>query len=451
MRAVYVQPENARAQFDLGHFLLKAERFEPAAAAFLQAVVLDPAQARFVIDFGIALFNLGIAPRAARALGWGVTLAPDEVDAHHMRGKALYRAKDYRGAEVAYRRVLALHPEHAGAFANLAAVLRHLGAVADAHRLILSALCLMPDAPLVNYAFGTTCLTLGLDRPGWRYCDWRLHPTIAPLGPLPGRPWRGEDLSGQSIRVQAEQGLGDTIQFVRFVPMLKARGAKVTLVVQRQLLTLVRQFDPDIAVYGTGDMVPETDFYVALMSLPYALGLDCQTKPWAGPYLTMAPDARLPKGKRKRIGIAWSGNPINPHDLYRRMSLHELSRLFVRHDLEFHVLQAQISPEEQALIDRHPHVVTHDPQRDMTETAALIGAMDLVITIDTVIAHLAGALAAPTWVMLTYAADWRWGVDRADCPYYPSQRLYRQTHDGDWQPVLGSVLDELSLHLPVED
>jgi hypothetical protein len=257
--------------------------------------------------------------------------------------------------------------------------------------------------------------------------------------------WRGELLNGKIILLHAEQGLGDTIQFARFVPLVAARGGRVILEVQPPLLRLLEPLPGVEKVIPAGSDLPAFDCHCPLMSLPLALGTTLETIPSPEGYLSAEPDPQfMSASKNLRIGVAWSGNPHHKGDATRSMPLEALAPLASVPGLSLISLQKGAGVEQLSpLKDRLPIHDGASTHADMFETAALVRTLDLVLSVDTSIAHLAGAMAKPVWIMLPWVADWRWMEQRADSPWYRSARLFRQNAAGDWASVAEQIVAAL--------
>jgi len=263
--------------------------------------------------------------------------------------------------------------------------------------------------------------------------------------------WRGsEALAGKTILLHAEQGLGDTLQFVRYAPLLAARGADVVLEVQAPLVRLLSGLRGVAAVVARQAPLPRYDFHCPLLSLPLACGTTLQTIPAEVPYVAPADAdvavwrARLPQG-RPRIGLAWSGERSHDNDFNRSMRLATLLPLLDLPDVAFVSLQHEVRAEDAALLHGRSDVVQIGPSfQDFADTAAAIAALDAVIAVDTAVAHLAGAMNAPLFLLLPFAADFRWLRERTDSPWYPSARLYRQPRFGEWDSAVTVLRQELA-------
>jgi tetratricopeptide (TPR) repeat protein len=421
--AIAMDANHARSHNDLGTALSALGRHEEAVACFHRAIALQP-------DFAHPYGNLGAAlhalDRDAEAIGWieqSLQLSGDKAIAHCDLGTTLAWLNRHDEAIAQYRLAQSVRPGFARA--------RHSEAL--------------------------SLLTLGEFRTGWELHEARLADPRTANGRRDSREpaWRGEDIAGRTILLHAEQGLGDDIQFVRYVPLVAARGATVLLQVHRGLKTLLGHVPGADAVFESHESLPPFELQCSLMSLPLALRTELDSIPAAVPYLRAEPQRiaawreQLGPRRRMRIGIAWAGNPSHANDRNRSMPLGLLEGLLSRHDIDFHMLQIDVREADRATLARLPRLHNHIAVLcDMADTAALISLLDLVITVDTAVAHLGGALAVPTWVMLPWAADWRWMLDRSDTSWYPTMRLFRQAQMGDWRGVLAAVsqaLDRWSL------
>ena len=263
--------------------------------------------------------------------------------------------------------------------------------------------------------------------------------------------WRGEtDIAGKSILLQAEQGLGDTLQFIRYAPLVAALGARVVVRVQPTLGALLARLPIADTVLTFADAVPDVDVQCPIMSLPLVFRTTLANVPAQAPYIGASPEylmlwqALLGLRRRRRIGIAWFGRQNRPQ---RSMPLQALAPLLLaRQDLEFHSLQKEIPDADRHWLATHRAMVDHSAdQKNFADTAALVAQMDMVLSIDTSLAHLAGALGKPVWIMLPFSADWRWLVGRTDTPWYPTARLFRQKRPDDWEGVVAEVAQALSV------
>jgi hypothetical protein len=287
---------------------------------------------------------------------------------------------------------------------------------------------------------------------GWRGFElrWKRPEMLAYASGGSAPLWLGEaPVAGRTLLLRSEQGLGDTIQMLRYVPRLAAEGASVLLAVQPPLETLAAAVPGVSALVRLGDPIPPHDLQAPLMSLPLAMGTLADTVPWDGPYLTVPPGqaeawtARLGPRRGLRVGLAWSGNPKHLNDRNRSLALVALEPL-LREDAEFVSLQKDYAPADRARL-AELGVANHAAAlHDLADTAGLIAQMDLVIAVDTSVAHLAGAMGKPVWLLLPFAGDFRWGVEGERTPWYPSARLFRQAAPGGWAGVIGRVAQALA-------
>jgi hypothetical protein len=300
-------------------------------------------------------------------------------------------------------------------------------------------------------------LALGRYTPGWKALEarWIQRPDGPPVVDRHGdHPrWRGRGrLAGRTIVLHAEQGNGDTIQFVRYAPLLARQGARVIVEVQDSLVALLRSLEGVQAVVPMDAAIPSFDMHCPLMSLPLACRTTLETIPAELPYLAAPPDRLAAWGQRlgprvagkRRIGLAWSGNPDHAQNRARSIPLERLAPLLHRTDCEFHVALTPMPAADRAAMEALPRVIDHSiALQDFADTAALLSHMDVVISVDTSVAHLAGALARPVFVLLPFSAEWRWLIGRGDSPWYPTARLFRQARTGDWDSVVRAVMDAL--------
>lgn len=289
----------------------------------------------------------------------------------------------------------------------------------------------------------------GLYRDGWALYEARREIADHPEHtlPVPVPSWRPDlPLAGRRLLLWHEQGLGDMIQMLRFVPLLARRGARIVLAVQPPLKRLAASLPGVTEVVAAGDTFAEVDYHCPLMSLPYLLGIRLAAVPAALPYLRIPEDRiaawrdRLGPAPRRRIGIVCSGEASNTLDPWRSIPAAAFAPLLARRDLEFHVLHSEIRPADRDYLAGLPNVRMHEAAlTDLCETGALALQMDRVISVCTAVAHLSGALALPTWLLVATRAHWLWLTRRTDSPWYPTLRLFRQQEVGDWQPVMGEV------------
>jgi tetratricopeptide (TPR) repeat protein len=447
-----VDPQCARLQ-RLGDALQSAEAFDEAVRTYRALLAIAPSSADAWLALATAKAQLGHDVEAQACLERAETLAPNGQLAIE-RAIAWRRIARFDRAEAICRETIGRDrgSEHAKvATLILATVLLDVRRPAEAVAALNEARRTWSDDPDLQLAEALGHLLLGELAVGWRLLEARFRAgVIQPLRltaaqPLADRPrWTGETLAGRSILVDAEEGMGDTLQLLRYVPLLAARGARVVLAIYRPLARLVATLPGGVEVAIKGAPLPATDFQIPMLSLPGAFGTTLETIPWSGPYL--AADAaqitawrsRLGAAEHLRIGLVWAGNPRHTNDANRSMPARLLAGLVEDRRHRFFSLQvgaraADIAALPAAVSDLSPYLT------DYAETAAVVAALDLVISVDTSVAHLAGALGTPVWVLLPRGPDWRWLLDRADTPWYPTMRLFRCPAPRDWATPLGEI------------
>jgi hypothetical protein len=380
---------------------------------------------------------------------------PEFTDAYNNLGLAYLSLGRHGEAVDAIRRTLALKPDLAEAHCNLGAVLHAQNRIAEATESYQRALDLDPDLVKAKLNLGMIQLVSGNFTEGWKNYELRWNDAPLHRRDFEQPQWRGEPLNGARILIHAEQGYGDTLQFLRYVPMVRAAGGTVILEVQSRLRRLAAALTGVAQVVCQGDPLPAFDWQCPLLSLPLAFGTTLETIPAQTPYLSIPEeahekmDALLWPKDGLRVGLIWNGNPTFLHDRYRFRSIplplfrpiFEIAGLHL-FSLQVGEATAQLAQAPGNLIDLSPSV------SDMADTAAQIAKLDLVISADTSVPHLAAALGIPTWVLMPYSPDWRWLQEREDCPWYPSMRLFRQSQPGEWEPVMQRVRSALMVKFP---
>ncbi len=381
-----------------------------------------------------------------------LALCPGHADALGNRGNTLMRLNRVEEAVATYERLLELAPDNASLLANRAAALRRLDRPNEALASARKALAIKPGFAQARFVEAVACLSLGDFAAGWQAYEARWHVGwLASQRRDYGAPlWLGDEpLDGKTILLHAEQGLGDTIQFVRYAPRLAGQGATVVLEVQEPLVRLLSDMAGVAKIVARKEPVPAYDFHCPLLSLPLACKTTLQTIPAEVPYLApRSADlarwrARLPV-HRLRVGLVWSGERSHDNDLNRSMRLETLLPLFEAPDVQFVSLQHEVREEDRALLQSRGDVVHIGGEfKDFADTAAAIAALDAVIAVDTAVAHLTGAMGKPLFLLLPYAADFRWLRERGDSPWYPSAQLLRQPSFGDWDAVVQRLRQHL--------
>jgi tetratricopeptide (TPR) repeat protein len=443
--------KDAHALYFLGHLAYQQNRPDEAIWFLARSLAINPDHARARNDLGEALRLLGRNEAALPHLERAIALEPSLSHAYGnlaMVLLALDRPEDaLRHAQESLRR----SADKAVAHCDLGSIFGRLNRAQEAVRQYDLALGLDPGNPRARYFRGIMRLALGMMPDAWADHEARLEMRAVLSGTRAfDRPrWTGaQDLAGRTILLHAEQGLGDTIQFVRYAPLVAARGARVLVEVQQGLGSLLNH--TGFAVFELGDALPAFDLHCSLVSLPAAFATSQASIPASVPYIAPAPDTvaawarRLGPWRKMRVGFAWSGSAGHAADTDRTMPLDTLAPLLGRGDIECHAVQRDIRDSDRDAMRAFLHLADHSAAlTDFEQTAGLLAQMDLVITVDTAVAHLAGAMNVPAWVMLPHAADWRWMRDRDDSPWYPSVRLFRQKRRGEWASVIDPVARNL--------
>ncbi|MFE1602196.1 tetratricopeptide repeat protein [Methylobacterium sp. ID0610] len=459
--AIILEPGGPEAYVKLGIAASLRKDQALAAGAYARALRLAPDQPEAWNNLASARWGLNDGAAALRGCRNAIALRPDHPDPYANLGHILRShaqgAADFREAETLCRRALRLRPGHLSARNNLGIVHLDLGDLKRAETLFRGVLDAEPQHPDARFNLSLALLKGGRLREAWDLYEARWETGQLPRVRADLRPWRGEPLEGRTIALHAEQGQGDTLHFVRYAPLVAERGARVVLLVQPSLKRLVAGMPGVAAVYGTSEAFPRPDFHCPLLSLPRLFGTTLESVPARMPYLFPPAEAvarwlsvPLPGGGL-RVGLVWSGDPrpglISAHltDRRRSMTLADFAPLARVPNLR--LVNLQMGAPAAQLADPPPGLALHDPMgavRDFADSAALILRLDLVITVDTSVAHLAGALGKPVWVLSRYDGCWRWLQDRDDSPWYPTMRLFRQTEPGGWAGVVARVAAALA-------
>lgn len=438
-----------------GDALRRARRPHEALPYYDRALRQAPDLAEVWKTRGNALRELGLRLEALQSYRQALRVRPDFPEALNNSGVVLQELDQPEAALACYRQAMQLRPDDPATLTNCGVTLQDLGHPEAALANYRRALRLKPESVDAHFGAALCLLHLGELAEGWREYEWRwqsayfVHWRRQFTQPL----WLGQHgIAGRTILLHAEQGLGDTLQFCRFAERVAARGATVLLEVQPELKALLRQLPGIDAVIAQGEALPAFDWHCPLLSLPYALGLEWTTLPAQTPYLRADPDQvevwrrRLRRDGRVLIGLAWSGNPAHIDDRHRSIALARLAPWFdaaIRARVDFVALQTAVRETDLAAMQAYGVIDVRGELKDFTDTAALLESVDYVLTVDTAIAHLAGALHRPATVLLPFRADHRWLRARADTPWYPSLRLMRQPSRGDWDTPVRRIADTL--------
>jgi len=455
VEALKVNPGSTDAMSNLGLALHAAGRYDEAIAYYRNALQLAPDHPEILYNLGNACLELGRIDEALASYDAVIAIAPEHVGALVNRGNALLRFNRPVEALASYDAALAAMPAHPQILTNRGHALRRLDRPAEALVAVEAAIAAAPEFAEAHFEAAITHLSLGHFDAGWKAYEWRWKTGAFARHRRPFQmpPWLGDTpIAGKTILLHAEQGFGDTLQFIRYAPLLGQRGARVICEVQPELLPLLSQL-PEVTVIARGEPLPAFDLHCPLLSLPLAFGTQPGTQPGtipaAIPYLTAPAERvaawrdRLPLG-HPRAGFVWSGSPSHNNDGNRSIALARLAGLFEQTPMRCFSLQTEIRAADGETLTGLPNLIELGSGfRDFADTAAVIALLDVVISVDTAVAHLAGALGKPVLILLPYAADFRWMRSRDDTPWYPTAKLLRQPAFGDWDSVITRVREEL--------
>ena len=446
-QAIHLEPSYAEAFSNLGVVKCELECYEEAVACHERALQLIPNYAEAYTNLGITLEKLRKFEEALASHDKAIELRPHYADAFSNRGIVLTLMMRLEDAIASYEKAIELDPKHAEAFTNLGFALKQSMRFDRALQAYDRCIELKPDYPDAYWNKSLTLLLLGDFVNAWILYEWRWKRyELAKFRRNFTKPvWLGlEEISNKKILLHAEQGLGDAIQFCRYAKMVKSKGAYVILKVPPPLINLLRGLDGVDHLLKADESLPDFDYHCPLLSLPLAFGTDLDSVPQPTPYLSVEPlkltawRDRLGKTAKPRIGLVWSGNVEHKNDRNRSLALKEL---IANLPLEFEYVSLQKEVRE---IDRDAlseSSIRHFGEylQDFTDTAALCELLDIVISVDTSVAHLAGSIGKKTCVLLPYVPDWRWLLNRSDSPWYNCMQLFRQNEDRHWSYVLQEI------------
>lgn len=481
-RAAQHAPDNVDAQFNLGNALRDAGRHEEARDRYRRALDLWPSHLRAARNLALTDVQIGRVDDAVAVYGEVIRVHPDSADLLNELGVLLWRQRHRDGAIALYERSLAIDGKHLPTLINLGIALNSTGDHDRALDLYRQAMRLKSDLPAAYSGAGQVLVSLGhceealeafdaaltldpksLDaRMGraralflmgrlveaWNAYECRWHSNELSHPNLPGRPWQGETLTGQTLLLYAEQGLGDALQFARYAALAAAQGATVIVLCPEPILSVMRSVPSVAAVASTTRSLPRFDLHCSFLDLPRIFRTRLETIPSDITYMTppdRAADTRLSADISKlKVGLVWSGNPKHENDHNRSCGLKVLISLLSVPGIACYSLQVGPGVDEIAKLGLGPMVTDLGTGlKDFGDTAAVLSHIDLLVSVDTAIVHLAGALGRPVWTLLPFAPDWRWLLNRDTSPWYPTMRLFRQTRPGDWDGVVAELRESL--------
>ena len=454
-RSIALQPLNATPYYNLGLTLQERKEYASALRLYQMALELQPANVKILNNHGIVLKELRRYEEALRSYEQAIALDPSYPNSYVNRAGARLRLGQINEALLDCEQAIHLQPDYLEAWFNRAFMLGEAGRHHEAITHYQYLLALAPQHAMAQFAFSLCYLITGDLLHCWQQYEWRWQDlSLGIKKPALSHPeWDGHSsLVGKKILVYFEQGLGDSLQFCRFILPLQARGAEVILLVQPALQELVQSLDPTILVVSGGQL-PEVDYLAPLLSLPRLLDIQLADLPVASRYLQVPNAAqqqwrqRLGPRQKPRIGLAWRGNSGHKNDHNRSLSLAMLLAVLPG-EYDYICLQKDLDADDRQLLQARPEIRVFSAElTTFSDTAALCQQLDLVLSVDTSVAHLAGALGTPLWVLLPFNPDWRWLLERTDSPWYPQATLLRQPGYGDWSSLLDTLPQRLSAWL----
>lgn len=447
-KAIEIRPDFPEALLNLGNALQTLGRYEEAITRYASALRIKPNFPEAPLNIGNALQALERPGEAVVQYEKALALRPDFAEGHYHLACALEKLGRREEAVAHYERAIAIRPDYPQPHNNLGNILRAQNRYQEAIAHFRQACAIKPDFAQAQWNEGAARLTIGDFETGWQKYEWRRLLGVLKLrGPQP--LWLGGgDLNGKTILLAAEQGLGDTLHFARYGPLVARRGARVVMEVQPELKSLLTSLPAVSAVYARGETLPAFDWQTPLLSLPYAMGTRLETIPAEIPYLFPAPEKLaqwrplLGTGGSPKVGFKWRANETTGSQ--KSIPLELFRSLMTVPGIRSVALERDVLEGDARLLRELGNVAVPGAQlRDFSDTAAIVSMLDLVVSVDTSVAHLAGALGRPLWLPLQFGADFRWLADRSDSPWYPTARLFRQSSTGDWAVVLTRLLQEL--------
>jgi tetratricopeptide (TPR) repeat protein len=450
-KLIAVHPAHTGAYYNLGNVYRDQGQFNEAFNCYQKAIQLNPGYAEAYINIGIIFRMQGRFDEETACYQKAIQLNPRSAEAFFNLGHSFFQKEQFDKALACYEKVTLLNPQSAHAYMNLGLIFRIEGRNEEALACYRKAVQLDPEDAPAHWNLSNVLLLIGNYREGWEEFEWfrKTEDYSKRQRRFPQPLWDGSDIKGLTILLHAEEGFGDTLQFIRYAPLVAENGAKVIVESQKELTLLLKNVKGIQNVISHGSELPAFDIHCPLMSLPRVFGTTLQNIPAQIPYLFADP-AKIKQWRERvqsdchtKIGLVWSGGGL---PFRKSCSLELFSPLANLQGITFYSLQKgepgkrfKNAPAGMRLIDYA------DELHDFADTAAFIETLDLIIAVDTAVAHLAGALGKTVWVLLPFVPDWRWMLNREDSPWYPSMRLFRQPALGDWKGIVSMIADALQM------
>jgi tetratricopeptide (TPR) repeat protein len=458
-QAIRQKPDYSEAHYNLGGVLYTLgirlddpDRLQQAEIAFQRAIQIQPSYAEAYNNLGALLRHVGREQDAETAFRQAVQIQPGFAEAHSNLGVLLRQAGRITDAEAAFRKALQYKPDYPDALYNLGNLLKDEGRLDEAEATYRTALRIKPDYAETYWNLSLLQLLRGNFAEGWAAYEYRWESIFKPFKrSYPQPQWDGHPFPGRTLFVFCEQGAGDNLQFIRYLPQVAALGGKVILECPAGLYRLFKDLPGTDRVIQKGDPIPPFDAYCPLLTLPLLFKTRLETIPAEIPYLNppteIPPELSIPNRPAApfQVGLVWSGNPDHKNDRYRSIPFEQVQPLLNMKGITWVILQKEHRPPGlHDLAQQHGWVDLMGEVNDFADTATLLRSLDLVIGVDTSVIHLAGALGQPTWLLLPANPDWRWLLEREDSPWYPTFRLFRQQKLGHWPEVIARVANRLA-------
>ena len=435
-QAVLVVPEQPVFFNNLGNVLREMGQLDKSLQAYQKALEINPDDAEIHSNLGVTLREMGQLDKSLQAYQKSVCIQPEFAEGYYNMGVFFQEQRKLKESVKAYQKAIQIQPDHVETYVNLGVVLREQGRLKESVKTHQKAVRIQPDYAEAHINLAITFLLQGRLNAGWKEFEWRWSRKRDFKRPL----WDGTLLNGKSILIYAEQGFGDTIQFVRYIDLLPGTNTVIIFVCQPELKSLFKGIDCIDILVTKGEDIPSSDFQVPLLSLPYMFNTTLDTIPVRIPYLYPRPKAdsvfHVDDSHGLKVGLVWAGRTTHVNDSNRSIDLKCFRCLLDVEGCQFFSLQVG---EARADIKRYGyHHVIKDLGKQFIDfhcTALAILQLDLIISVDTAVAHLAGSLGKPVWTLLPFIPDWRWMLDRSDSPWYPSMTIFRQKEMGGWTPV----------------
>ncbi len=457
-QALHYEYQNADVHFHRAIALKKLGRIHQALESYLEAARCNPHHASALYNCGNLYLDLARYPQAIERYTLALEAKPEYPEAYLNRGNAQKAIGQMQASLQDYSAAIQLRPEYADAYSNRGNLHKDNGRIQLALADYEQALALRPDYAEVQWNKALLLIVQGQYEQGWALYEWRLRMQSYQINclqfPLP--EWRDlSQIKDQVVLVYTEQGFGDAIQFCRYLPIVRQHCKQLIVLVHRSLLGVLQTLQCDMTLVAKGEQLPAFDSYCPLMSLPFVCHTNLNNIPSDIPYLTATAvkqqqwqerinsSANSASASPLKVGLAWAGSAKHDNDSNRSIALQLLHDL-LQVPVSWHSLQKEYRVHDHSSIRKASQLHQHQQQlQDFSDTAALISQMDLVISVDTSVAHLAGAMGKPVWILLPFAPDYRWLLERSDCPWYPTARLFRQSVLGDWTSPIQQIVQAL--------